>query len=285
MPWIPELFSAPVLQQVLDERRHERLSSVPYFEGYLAGEPDALVESFAGEPVLHDPVRGRVRGAQAFRTFAIRMGDWLAERNASVEHLSHVVLDRCGFEEVVLQLDGADGRVTVPLAIVAERHPDGQIEEIRVYHSNRPVTGRHTQRPPLMQLDPDVRCPDVVADFERALAAGDVDAVVATFEPDGYARAPGSDDEIHGGPDDLRAFYGRQFSAGGGVEHELCTYVGDERTGALEYNVVRWGSAELLPQAGIAIFVQGASGKLAAVRAYDDVEPPYDAAAVPYVSG
>jgi hypothetical protein len=136
-----------------------------------------------------------------------------------------------------------------------------------------------------MQPDPDVRCPDVVAEYERALAAGDVDAVVATLEPDGYARAPGSDDEIHRGPAGLRAFYERMFSAGGGVAHELCTYVGDERTGALEYNVVRWGSAELLPQAGIAIFDQSASGRLAAVRAYDDVEPPFDAKAVPYVSG
>jgi hypothetical protein len=282
---MPELFSAPVLQRVLDERRHERLSAVPYFEGYLAGEPDALVESFAGEPVLHDPVRGRVKGARAFRAFAVRMGDWLAERNAAVEHISHVVLEPCGFEEVVLQLDGANGRVTVPLAIVAERRPDGQIEEIRVYHSNRPLTGRHTQRPPLMQLDCDVRCPDVVAEFERALAAGDVDAVVAAFEPDGYARAPGSDDEIHSGTDGLRAFYERMFSAGGGVARELCTYVGDERTGALEYNVVRWGGAALLPQAGIAVFVQGASGKLAAVRAYDDVEPHLDTTALPYVGG
>jgi hypothetical protein len=32
--------------------------------------------------------------------------------------------------------------------------------------------------------------------------------------------------------------------------------------------------AQLLPQAGVAVFVRGQSGKLAAVRVYDDVEPP-----------
>jgi hypothetical protein len=285
MPWVPELFSAPVLQDVLDERRRERLGSVPYFEGYFAGEPDALVESFAGEPVLHDPVRGRVKGARAFRAFAVRMGDWLTERNASVEHISRVVIEHRGFEEVVLQLDGANGRVPVPLAIVAERTGDGLIDEIRVYHSNRPLTGRHTRRAPLMQPDPELRCPDFVDDYQRALEAGDVDALVAAFEPDGSARAPGSDDEVHSGPDGLRAFYERQFSAGGGIAQEQCTFVGDERTGALEYNVVRWGSEELLPQAGIAVFVRGPSGKLAAVRAYDDVESPSGQATVPRVGG
>jgi hypothetical protein len=60
MPWVPEQFSASVLQQVLDKRRREKLLAVPYFDGLNAREPRALVESFAGEPELYDPVRGRV---------------------------------------------------------------------------------------------------------------------------------------------------------------------------------------------------------------------------------
>ena len=56
MPWMPELFSTPVVQRVLDERRQERLVALPFFDGLLAGEPDALVGSFAGEPRLCDPV-------------------------------------------------------------------------------------------------------------------------------------------------------------------------------------------------------------------------------------
>jgi len=35
----------------------------------MAGELDALVESFAGEPELHHPVRGRIKGARAFEAF------------------------------------------------------------------------------------------------------------------------------------------------------------------------------------------------------------------------
>ena len=92
VPWVPELFSAPVLQQVLDRRRRDQLVAVPFFDGLVAGEPDALVESFAGEPELYDPVRGRVKGVQAFRAFVAHMSAWLAQRNVSVEDVGHVVL-------------------------------------------------------------------------------------------------------------------------------------------------------------------------------------------------
>lgn len=68
MSFTPELFSAPVLERLEAQGRHE-LASVPYFDGLLAGEPEALVKSFAAVPELHDPVRGRVKGARAFEAF------------------------------------------------------------------------------------------------------------------------------------------------------------------------------------------------------------------------
>jgi hypothetical protein len=43
---------------------------------------------------------------------------------------------------------------------------------------------------------------------------------------------------------------------------------------AVEYNLVRWGSHDLPPQAGIAVFERSPRGMLAAVRVYDDVEAP-----------
>ena len=64
----PELFAAPVLQQVL-ERCRNSLVTVSYFDGLMVGDPDPLVESFAGEPEVHDPVRGRIKGVAAFRAF------------------------------------------------------------------------------------------------------------------------------------------------------------------------------------------------------------------------
>ena len=124
MPFVPELFSAPVLARLEDKWRLDELVAVPYFDGLMSGEPDALVESFAAEPELHDPVRGRVKGRGAFEAFVAEMNAWIAQRNVSVEDVEHVVTERCGFEEVVLHLDGETGRVDLPVAIVADREAD-----------------------------------------------------------------------------------------------------------------------------------------------------------------
>jgi hypothetical protein len=71
-----------------------------------------------------------------------------------------------------------------------------------------------------------------------------------------------------------RLAHERSFSNDGGIALEHCALIDDQRACALEYNVVRWGTTELPPQAGVAVYVRGQSGKLAAVRVYDDVEPP-----------
>ncbi len=113
-----------------------------------------------------------------------------------------------------------------------------------------------------------------MAEYQAALAAGDLDAIVAAFEPDGYAREPAGGQHVHSGPDGLRAFYELLFSNGGGIPLEHCALIDDGRACALEYNVVRWGKTELPPQAGVAVYVRGESGRLAAARIYDDVDPP-----------
>jgi hypothetical protein len=50
--------------------------------------------------------------------------------------------------------------------------------------------------------------------------------------------------------------------------------IDDARVCALEYNVVRYRKTELPPQAGLAVYSRGESGKLVAARIYDDVDPP-----------
>ena len=277
MPWVPELFSAPVLEQWLDERRKPP-RRVRYFDGLVTGELDALVQSFAGEPELHHPVRGRVKGTRAFAAYVADTNAWLSARNASIEDVERGVTDGRGFEEVVLHLDGGDAPVDLPVAVVADFRPGSElIDELRVYYSSWPLTGRHPTRPPVLQPDPELRESDVVAEYQRALAAGDLDAIVAAFEPDGYAREPAGGEHVHRGSDALRAFYRGVFSNGGGIPLEHCAVAGDERVTALEYNVVRWGKTELPPEAGVAVYVRGTNGKLAAARIYDDTDPPVSA--------
>jgi hypothetical protein len=162
----------------------------------------------------------------------------------------------------------------VPVAVAADHAAGGGIAELRVYYSTWPLTGRHANRPPLLQPDPAAREPDVVGEYQRALASGDADAVLACFEPDAYLREPAGGGHVHRGTDELHALFELFFSNGGGIPLEHCAVTDDGRACALEYNVVAWGRTALLPEAGIAVYVRGDSGRLAAARVYDDTDPP-----------
>ena len=271
MPWVPELFSAPVLARLEDEWWRENHLAVPYFAGLKTGETDALIRSFADEPELHHPVRGRVKGARAFALFVTETNAWMDERNVSIEYVDRVFTERRGVEEVVLHLDGEAGRVDLPFALVADRRRDGRIEELRIYFSTWPLSGRHANRPPLLQPDPELREPTAVAEYLRALAVGDVDAIVAAFEPDGHVRESVGGEHIHRGHEGLREYYDKLFSNDGGIPLEHCAFADDTRACALEYNVVRRGQTPL-PEAGFAVYVRGEGGKLNAARIYDDAE-------------
>ena len=274
VPFAPELFSAPVLQRVLDRRRRERLRSMPFYDGLLSGEIDALVGSFAGVPEVHHPVRGRIKGEPAFRRYVAETIARLAERNVEVEDINVASGGARGVEEVVLHVDGDGGRIGLPVALAADHDEDERILELRLYFSSWALTGRHANRPPLLQADADLSEPDVVGAYQRALATGDVEAVLETFEPGGSMREPAGDAYLHRGADELRALYERFFSNGGGIRLERCAVTDDGRACALEYNVVGWGRTALPPEAGLAVYVRGESGKLAAARVYDDAEPP-----------
>jgi hypothetical protein len=61
--------------------------------------------------------------------------------------------------------------------------------------------------------------------------------------------------------------------ANGGIQLEHCAVSDYGVRCAIEYNYVRWEILELSPQAGVATYESGSSGRLAAGHIYD-VEPP-----------
>jgi hypothetical protein len=276
MPWLPELFSPPLLERIRGQAADARAAEpVPYFAGVLSGEPEALVGSFAGEPELHHPVRGRIKGVRAFERFVANTNAWLTERNAIArDPVERIITPRRGVEEIVLTHDGEHGPIDLPVGVVADRGDDGRILELRVYYGTWPLTGGHTNRPPLLQPDPDLDPPDIVGEYLRAVASGDAEAAVAAFEPDGYMREPAGGRYVHQGHDELTALYELFFSGGGGIRLEHCALADDGRSCALEYNLVRWGRTALPPEAGLAVYVRDASGRLASARIYDNADPP-----------
>jgi hypothetical protein len=272
MPWVPELFSAPALERLEEKRRHE-LVAVPYFDGLMAAEPDALINSFAGEPELHHPVRGRIKGARAFEAIVGETNAWLRQRNVLAEDVEHVVTERRGFEEVVLHLDGETGRVELPVAIVADRQSDGRIVELRIYFSSWPLTGCHANRPPLLQPDPELRESDVVAEYQRAQGRRrqrDRGGIrTARLRP----RACGGPVRPQRSRRPARLLRAVVLERG---RHSPGTLRTHRRRARVRAGVQRgaWGKTELPPEAGVAVYVRGQSGKLAAARIYDDADPP-----------
>ena len=179
MPWLPELFSAPALERI-QEKWDRALVTVPFFDGLMTGELDAMLESFAGAPELHHPVRGRIKGVRAFSKFVVETRAWLSQSGSSVEDLDHVIRGgRRGCGEVVLHLEEASGRVSLPVAIVADKEPGGQIDELRMYYSSWPLTGRHANRPPLLQADPEV---GTVSDLMKQIRATEVTKAAVQYQ-------------------------------------------------------------------------------------------------------
>ena len=275
MPWMPEVFTAPLAEARRAEEAARTNDAVAYYEGILAEEPEALIRSFAGEPRVNDPRVGHVEGARRLRAFVSGTADWLRERDAVVENVALTLTQTRTVEEVVLHLIGEDGgRVELPVAIVADRNPDRTLKTIRVYHSMWPLTGEHAVRPPLLPADPELHGEGIVGDYQRALAEGDLRGIVSSFDPDGYAREPSGGAYLHHGVEGLRTLYEHMFANGGGIPLEHCTVTDDGVRCAVEYNCVRWGVTDIPPQAGVAVYERGTSGLLSAARIYDDVEPP-----------
>jgi hypothetical protein len=241
-----------------------------YFGRLMAGDRAAIGAAFAGAPLSDDPFAGAVRGDAALDAFVAERHAWLAARAA---RLSPGPTTRAGGRtvvEAVLRLHHEGHDVDLPIAVVGDDAPDGRLRALRVYHSFWPLEGHHRVRPPLLRRDPAALTTGAVAEYQRALAAGDVDAIVATFEADGYFREPSGEPWVHRGPVELRKFMTQILAAGGiGIDHTTVT--DDGKTCAIEFNAVRFGKQALAPQAGLAIYERGPTGRLRAARIYDDI--------------
>jgi ketosteroid isomerase-like protein len=272
MPWFPDFSSAVELA-----RQHTRAVGIAdpvaeYFTALNAGDARDLETVWPGEVVIHDPRAGEVRGHKQVSKFVHRNQSWLGSLHASTERIAATVVGSRAVVELLAHLTDNDQQLAWPVAVVAES-PDDSSVTFRTYCSQWPVDGQRHIRPPV--LKPGQAHPgDVVGRYHAALEAGDVEAIVSTFSPDGYFREPVGKHSVHRGTAELRSFFSRCFSSGGGIRLEDCVVTDDGIRCALEYNCVGWGSHAMAPQAGIAIFERDPDGLLAAVRIYDDLELP-----------
>ena len=254
MAWLPE-FGALV---------HETLAT---------GDLARVVEIFRGGVTIDDPQTGRVSGEPALGDYIRESRAWLSERDGRARSVATTFGDRRVVGEFEVDLV-QDGRAFVlPVAVVVDPDPGRDAVAIRIYHSNWPLLGRHVVRSPLLARDPAAIELDVVGEYQAALAAGDAAGWVAAFEPDGCFREPAGPQYRRCGTAALQEV-AQLFFARGGIILEHCTVTDDGIRAALEFNAVEWGGRPMPPQAGVAVYERGRTGRLADARVYDDVDPP-----------
>jgi hypothetical protein len=270
MPWFPDFANAMALARQQTRAAGQADPVRQYLTALNSGDISALEAVWPGEVVVYDPRVGEVRGHRQLRHFVSHSQSLLAERHAQVDTVATTVRDGRAVVELLAHLDRDQ---LWPVAVVAESRDDRSVV-FRTYCSQWPVDGRREHaRAAILSSAADLPG-DVVGRFSAALGAGDVDAVVATFAPDGYYREAAGPQAVHRGPAELRSFFAALFSAGGGISLRPCALTDDGVRCAIEYNCVRWGGRELPPQAGLCVCERGPDGLLAAVREYDDLEPP-----------
>jgi hypothetical protein len=274
MPWFPEFSSAVELARAQTRAEGHADPVGQYLNALTDADTHTLEDVWPGEVVVYDPRAGVVRGHKQLRQFVRQNQSWMTERNVRTDRVAATCADGRAVLELLAHVDHDGQDLAWPVAVVAES-PDDQSVVFRTYCSQWPVDGQRHIRPPILEPAP-VRPGDVVGRYQAALDAGDVDAIVSTFEPQGYVREFVGPRSAHRGAAELRSYYLDCFSAGGGVGLQNCTLTDDGVRCVLEYICVRWGSHDVPPQAGLGVYERGPDGLLAAARIYDDVAAPID---------
>jgi ketosteroid isomerase-like protein len=277
MPWFPDF--ADAVELVRRQTRATGLADpvMAYFDALNHGDTEALERVWPGEVVIYDPRAGEVRGHRQLRRFVRHNQSWLAEHHAQIETVASTIVVGRAVVELLAHVAEDGDTVSWPIAVVAES-PDDRSVVFRTYCSQWPVDGQRHLRPPVLRTgnaELGARPGDVVGRYHAALEAGDTDAIVGTFAPDGYYREPIGPHSTHQGRAELRSYFTKCFSAGG-VHLQHCAVTDDGVRCALEYNCVRWGSRDLPSQAGVGVYERNAGGLLTAVRIYDDIEAPFE---------
>ncbi len=256
-----------------------------YLPALLSSQPEQLALRLGDRATVDDPIFGRTNGMPALLRYLEEVAAWLGKHEASFDKVAFIMGSDRDVTEGTLGLTFDGRRVKLPVAVVAERRKEREVE-MRLYYSTRPINGIHAVRSPLLPQDDQIAVPPPIAAHLVALGKADVPAIVASFEIGGTLQSPSGEvftREADGGT--LQAFYERLFrtdrggrSAGGasegagGVEVLNGGRADDGSTCALEYTIVKVHGKGVPAQAGLAVYERGESGLLKAARFYEDAE-------------
>lgn len=255
--------------------------------GPTAEAIDQLVKRLGERATIDDPIFGRTSGMPTLQRYAEEVAAWLRKHEGAFEKVAFVTGSDRDVTEGTLALTFDGRRVQVPVAVVAERRPEREVE-LRLYYSTKPIKGTRAVRSPLLPQDDEVAVPPPVTAHLDALSRGDEKGILASFEAAGTLRdSAGTTYAKDGDGGPLLAYYEKLFAAGNTASTPSLPQRGDHGSGmeilkgaraddgttcALEYTVVRVHGKMVVPQAGLAVYERGTSGLLRSVRVYQDVE-------------
>lgn len=241
------------------------------FRMLLAGELSVARLYFAGTPSVADPLEGDTAAGVDWQHLLKAKSRWLRAHKARLQPLAVTRGPVREVAEAIAYLRVEKRTVPLPIAVVADLD-GGKWKSVRVYHSTLPLTGKSPARDALLPSDPALVIPDVVGKYHAALREGDLDGLIATFAPSGYAREPRGGEFAHQGKDALRAAYARAVEHSVGKRLAFCTVTDDGVRTALEYNRTAQGAQPSMP--GISVYERSPAGLISALRNYDDALPP-----------
>jgi hypothetical protein len=237
----------------------------------FAGDAEGVLALFGPHPVLDTPRAERAEGTASVGRLA---GAWTTLYDRVALRELHVVAHTAQDDRLVTEthaaLDlGAKERI-LPIAVVCVAGERGLLREARVYHSERLLTGKRGRRRPPFPSKPGAtggraeELPDINAAYFRAVSSGDVDAVMDVFAPGAYLAA-GSRRVTRRA--EIRTIY-EALAERGGVQLEFNTPTDDGHTCVLEFTSLREP-----PVGGLAVYERHESGRIAAIRMYDEFDP------------
>jgi hypothetical protein len=236
-----------------------------FLPALVSANVDQLSQRLGDRATVDDPMFGRFTGMPELARRLEIMASWLASRGAVFEKSAFTMGSDRDVTEGTLAL-AAELPMRRPVALVAERRPGREVE-LRVYYRARdfgaPDAREHTN------LSDEAIVPPPVASHLDALARGDVNAAVASFEEEGtLCDAAGVLHTKIDGGGSLRTHY----ESLGSVKLLKNARADDGRTCAIECTMIRMRGERLAPRRGLAVYERGESGLLKRVRLYDDIE-------------
>ncbi len=244
-----------------------------FFSLIREGKGEGIIPFLSENAYVDDPLFGHFSGLDSFEDFIFLERNWLSAYGTAIEPAGYVFTSSEAALEYEFRMEENGRMIELPVAVAASLEKDS-LDSLRIYYSTWPVYGNHRVRAPVLPENRNLKLPEILGKYMKAISGSDAGQVVELFEDGGYVREPAGNRYRHSGLNELRDFYDNAIS-GGGIPLKHCSAVSGGSTVAVEYFFNQWNGIQIPEQCGIAFYDIGISGKLKAARIYDDADPQF----------